>query len=371
MSSFAIVGTLDEQVWEDFVQQHPKGTIFHTQAMYNVFAATHHYTPYFLAAIDERGAVLALLLAVRVQTMPDPLGWIASRSIFYAEPICRDDEDGVAALTALIRRHDKYMHHRVLFTEVRPIWEPGAERVALEACGYEYYGYLNFMMDLARPADTIFNGMIKSCRADIRRSKKRGLTVEEVNTPEGVELLYHFANLSYERSRVPLADKSLFDAALRELPAGVPRIFVAYHEGAPLAADIILYYKNLVYAWYGGVQRVRGVSPVECLTWHGIEQGSNAGFTHYDFGGAGKPEEDYGPRDFKAKFGGELVNYGRYRKIYDPRKLAIAERAYELRREIQLRWREFRQQAATSSGDTHEAVSTGQASEQSPSPSQS
>ncbi len=358
MSAFAIVGTLDEHVWEAFVLQHPKGTIFHTPAMYNVFAATHHYTPYFLAAMDTQGEVLALLLAVRIQTMPDPLGWISSRSICYAEPICRADEAGIAALTALIRRHDKDMYHRVLFTEVRPIWEPGPERLALEACGYEYYEYLNFIMDLARPADEIFNGMIKSCRADIRRSKKRGLTVEEVNTPEGVDLLYHFASLSYERSRVPLADKSLFDAALRLLPAGVPRIFVAYHEGAPLAADIILYYKNLVYAWYGGVQRVRGVSPVECLTWHGIEQGCTEGFTHYDFGGAGRPDEEYGPRDFKAKFGGELVNYGRYRRIYDPRKLALAERAYALRREIQLRWREFRQRQGTPAGEAHEPVAT-------------
>ncbi len=28
--------------------------------------------------------------------------------------------------------------------------------------------------------------------------------------------------------------------------------------------------------------------------------------------GAGKPQEDYGVRDFKSQFGGELVEYGRF-----------------------------------------------------------
>ena len=32
--------------------------------------------------------------------------------------------------------------------------------------------------------------------------------------------------------------------------------------------------------------------------------------------GAGKPDEDYGVRDFKAKFGGELLEHGRYLKIH-------------------------------------------------------
>ncbi|NJK78480.1 MAG: peptidoglycan bridge formation glycyltransferase FemA/FemB family protein [Chloroflexaceae bacterium] len=349
MSEFAIVETLDTDRWEAFVQQHPKGTIFHTHYMQEVFRQTKNYTPYFLAAINAQREVLALLAAVRVQTLPDPLGWIASRSIWYAEPICRDDEAGIAALVALIRQHDRMLRHKVLFTEIRPIWEAGAERVALERCGYEYYDYLNFMGDLTSSAEDLWNGMIKTCRADIRRSKKRGMHVEEMNTQEGVDVLYHFTQMSYERSRVPLADISMFQAAVRVLqPHTMVRIFIAYQEDkTPLAADIILFYKDLVYAWYGGVQRVKGVFPVECLTWHEIELGKQLGFAHYDFGGAGKPDEPYGVRDFKAKFGAPLVNYGRYRKVYSQWKLELAERAYELRRELQGRWHEWKTRRTT------------------------
>ena len=38
----------------------------------------------------------------------------------------------------------------------------------------------------------------------------------------------------------------------------------------------------------------------------------------FDFMGAGKSNEDYGVRDFKAKFGGELKEHGRFIKINNP-----------------------------------------------------
>ncbi len=52
------------------------------------------------------------------------------------------------------------------------------------------------------------------------------------------------------------------------------------------------------------------------------------GYATYDLGGAGWANEPYGVRDFKAKFRGELVSYGRYRKVYSPLKLTLAEEGY-------------------------------------------
>ena len=34
--------------------------------------------------------------------------------------------------------------------------------------------------------------------------------------------------------------------------------------------------------------------------------------------GAGTPDVEYGVRDFKAEFGGEMVEHGRFRKIAKP-----------------------------------------------------
>jgi hypothetical protein len=85
VKSFTIVEHTDYDTWNRFVYAHPKGSIFHTPYMVEVFKATKQHEPLALLALDTTGAILALLVAVRVQTLPDPLGIISSRSIWYAE----------------------------------------------------------------------------------------------------------------------------------------------------------------------------------------------------------------------------------------------------------------------------------------------
>src|SRR5436190_4308151 len=360
MNNYTIVDTLDPERWNKFVDEHPKGSIFHTSYMVEVFKGTKNNEPLFLAALDNAGEVLALLVAVRVKTLPGPLSSIGSRSIFYAEPLCREDALGVEALAALVKEHDRRMRNKVLFTEVRPIKANGPERTALERSNYQYEDYLNYLIDLRRPADELWSSLSNTCRANIRRSQKKGVKLVDMTTPEGVDVLYHFLDLTYALAKVPLADKSMFAEAVRVLqPLDMVRVFGAYLDesaeaqepttesasapghppvgaptalGTPIAACIVLLYKKVVYEWYWGVERTKSVYPAESITWHRIEWGHQNGYDQYDFGGAGWPNKPYGVRDFKAKFGGELVHYGRYRRIYSPWKFALAETGYEFLR---------------------------------------
>jgi lipid II:glycine glycyltransferase (peptidoglycan interpeptide bridge formation enzyme) len=45
--------------------------------------------------------------------------------------------------------------------------------------------------------------------------------------------------------------------------------------------------------------------------------------------GAGKPDEGYGVRDFKAKFGGELVEHGRYLYLCKPMMYKLGKKIIE------------------------------------------
>src|SRR5438105_1196257 len=85
-------------VWDQFVEEHPKGSIFHTSEMLRVYQSTKGHKPLALAALRSDGQIAALLTAVRVQTLPGPLGGLSSRSIYYAEPICDDTPESIDAL---------------------------------------------------------------------------------------------------------------------------------------------------------------------------------------------------------------------------------------------------------------------------------
>ena len=96
--------------------------------------------------------------------------------------------------------------------------------------------------------------------------------------------------------------------------------------------DALLTFKQRVYLWYGGLTRATEGSPCSLLRWHELCWARENGYDVYDSGGAGWPDVPYGVREFKRKFGGELVQFGRYRKVLSPWMLALAERAYSLRR---------------------------------------
>lgn len=335
-----IVNLLDawqeiQPLWDDFVENHPKGCVFHTSQMVRVFLGTRANRPMPLASLTPDGRIAALLVSVRVQTLPPPMGRLSSRAIFYAEPLCNDHPDSMKALSQLLARHDYLMQRSALFAEVRPLFAPGSERIVMERSGYEYLEYLNYLYDVGQPIKAQWSEVHKSAQRAIRQCEKRGLTVAEVRDDAAIDMLYPLLQLSYGHSGVPLADKSLFEAAVAELvPHGYAKFFAVFEDNLPVAMDVMLTYKDRIYFWYGGVSRAAAGSPCSMLRWHEFQWAHENGFAVCDSGGAGWPGVPYGVREFKRKFGGELVQYGRYRKVYSPWKLAVAERAYNLKRKI-------------------------------------
>ena len=323
---------LSEQ-WDDYVLHHPKGSIFHTLGMQRVFEKTRQNEPWWQAATNQDGNIIAMLTAVRVETVGGLASRFASRSIWFSEPICDDTEEGKEALRALIEAHDQAMRGQILFCEVRPLFAQSSEFQPLVDCGYQYKDYLNYVVDLKDKAD-LESRVSKSCRKQIRKCAKRGVEIEVVTNYDSIEKMYELVQFSYERSKVPLVDVEIFHNALETLGKEVVEVRLAKLDGSVVAAGITLKFKDVVYAWYGGALRVTGLAPFAALTWHEIESGSNEGFGFYDFGGAGWPDEDYGPRDFKSKFGGELVQYGRYRKIDSAWKLTVATQAFSVVKKI-------------------------------------
>jgi hypothetical protein len=322
--------------WDEFVDAHPKGNVFHTSEIVRVYEHTKGHRPLAIAAVADTGEILALLVATRVQTLPNPLGAISSRSIWYAEPLCFDDDLSIAALAKLVGEHDHIMQRNTLFTEIRPLFAPGAERIALEQCGYQYLDYLNYIIDLSGDHDAVWKRMRRDARRSVQKSEKAGCIAYEVDAASSIEPLYQFLQLSYHHAGVPMADISLFHSAVKYLQGRIKlRVTAVKQNDEVLTMGATLTYKDLSFDWYCGTVRRPQFSPVDYLKWHEFCRSQNDGCTKFDMGGAGWPDEAYGVRDFKAKFGGALVQFGRYRKTHAPWKLALAERVYQFKRKLQ------------------------------------
>ena len=322
----------DPELWDAYVRSHPKGCVFHLSDMLEAFSATPKHEVFARMTVSDEGRVLALLAAVRVETLSGLASGFASRSIFYAEPICEFSNAGDAALRGLIAEHDGSMQRRTLFAEVRYIAAADWERQPLESAGYEFADYLNYEVDTRLASETLFRQLGKSTRNKIRRSDKRDIDILVDTSHGGIERMYPLVCTSYDRAGIPVVDIALFHETLDRLPAGSVQIRIARFEGQDVAAGIGLVFRGRFFAWYGGARRIQGLPPFDCLTWDEIRWCADHGMDCYDFGGAGWPEEEYGPRDFKAKFGGELVHYGRHRKVYRKLATTLAKQSFRIAR---------------------------------------
>lgn len=322
---------LDKEAWRAFVEQHPQGNIFHTPEMYQVFADARGHAPTLWAVVDADGRPLALLTPVTITLMPGPLRWLTSRAVAYGSLLCVPGPQGQQALALLLETYRRRVGSQVLFTELRNVSDMRPWHAALSAQGFVYQPHLNFIVDLDRSTDALLQSIGRRTRKHIRRGLRRGrVQVNLVTDRAHLSSWYTVLHATYHRACVPLADRSLFEAAFDHLaPKGMARFLLATVDGQPAACSLELPYKRTIYGWYGGTdRRFSEHHPNEMLHWHIMAWGAEHGYTAYDFGGAGHPDEPYPVRDFKAKFGGQRVEFGRYTCVHAPRRLFISKWAY-------------------------------------------
>ena len=116
-----------------------------------------------------------------------------------------------------------------------------------------------------------------------------------------------------------MPDKTLFTESHQQLSKqNILKTFVAVSNEEIIGCRMVLCYGDIVYDWYAGAsEKHLDKYPNDFLPWKVMQWGSLNGYKYFDFGGAGKPNEAYGVRDHKLKFGGNLIEYGRFEKIHN------------------------------------------------------
>jgi lipid II:glycine glycyltransferase (peptidoglycan interpeptide bridge formation enzyme) len=301
--------------------------------MFQVFAQTKKHHPTLWAATDG-ARVLALLLPVQL-TQINRLRHLTTRAVAYGSVLCAPGPQGQQALALLLQTYVQQVNKAPLFTELRNLSDLETVQATLRAHNFVYEDHLNYLIDLRRSPEAILQNIGRRTRKHIRRGLRRAkVIVQQATQQSQVDICYDLLSQTYQAAQVPLADRSLFQSAFDLLhPKGMVRFSLAYVDQTPVAVSIELLYKDIVYGWYGGVDRAySSYHTNELLMWHILRWGAENDYRVYDFGGAGKPDEEYGVRDFKAKFGGRLVNYGRNTYVHAPLTLKISKAAYQAAR---------------------------------------
>jgi len=320
-----LTADVTDEDWDSFVFSHPRGNIFQTRALSRVYAEAHNYHPVDVAVIDPRThRIRGLVAGVIIRELDGILGGFSAHSVIQGGPLIASPIDHAAA-SELMRRYNSIAGRYSLYNEIRNLSDV---REALDHIdGYTYVEHLNFLIDLEQSEDSLWNQIHKMRRKNITHAEKEGVIIEEVRERDMLATFYELLGETYDNVKLPLADRSLFESAFERLgPKGMVRFFLARHGDRYIGARAVLLYKGTMYDWYAGAAvDTLSYRPNDYLVWHILKWGMENGFKKFDFGGAGEPDKPYGPREFKKRFGGELVNYGRYVHEYSRIKNKVAK----------------------------------------------
>jgi hypothetical protein len=328
------VREIDPGMWRAFVDDTPGASIFHTPEMFEVFRRAAGHVPELWATVDAARRPLALFMPVRVTVLGGPLNWLTSRAVAFGSVLCAPGAGGQQALDVLLHVYNRRTNRNVLFTELRNVSELNGLQPILKAHGYHYEEYLNFLIDLTQPETKLWSNIRSNARRNIRKAQADGVVVSEVESPADLPVVYALLKAVYKRIQVPLPDESLFRSAFDVLrPPGMMRILVARTGDTPIGVLTLLIAQGVMTYWYTGTLREYSpLRPADLLVWEALKLGASSGYRIFDFGGGGRPGEEYGVRDFKAKFGGELVCFGRNTRVHAPHRLRFSQTGYQIMR---------------------------------------
>ncbi|TQD27260.1 GNAT family N-acetyltransferase [Methanolobus vulcani] len=332
----SIISSFDDDIWNDFVYNHPHGNIFQSAEMAHVYKSTKNQESISLMAFDSvNNDVLAVIQAVVISEYSSPFKYFSSRSIIMGGPLFIDNEQGIKAVNLLLKKYDEIIKKKAIYSEIRNLWDVSFYHNVFKTNDYQYSDHLNYINYLDEDCDKLWSKLRKSKRNSIAKGVKLGTKVEEVIDSSLITDVYSLLEETLHGKK-PLADISLFNSVINYLvPRNMAKIWIAKNEGQIIGVVIILMYKSVLYDWYAGSSRDNQyLYPNDILPWEVIKWGHNNSYKKFDFGGAGSPDKIYGVRDFKKRFGGDEVNYGRYKKIHSKLLCFFLKKVYRVHKYI-------------------------------------
>ena len=327
-----VVRHLEGSLWREFVRNSPRANIFHTPEMFQVFARAKGCHPTLWATVDGVGRVLALFLPVQITVLNGLLRHLTTRAVVFGGALSAPGPEGEQALALLLKEYNRVVKRSVLFTELRNVSDLSDLQPVLNNSGFASEGHLNFLIDVTRPESELWQQVNSSARRNIQKALKLGVVIDEIGDPNEMPAAYAVLRNVYKRIHVPLPDQSLFQATFEILrPAGMLRVLMARRNGAIIGVLFLLLHNGVATYWYTGCLREHSsLRPADLLAWSALQSCQQLDCHTFDFGGAGRPDEEYGVRDFKAKYGGQLVNFGRNVCTHAPVRLKVSRAAYQL-----------------------------------------
>nr|MCR5040144.1 aminoacyltransferase [Bacteroidales bacterium] len=271
----------------------------------------------FAYGVESEGQLKGLVVGYIQKDGGKLKQFFSRRAIIIGGPLLSEDIEE-EELKTLLQSVKQALVNKVVFIETRNFNDYGIWRTAFMNCGFDYNPHLNFHVR-TESLEVAQSGIGKHRWRYIRVSLRDGANlVDHPNQNQLVEFYSILKHLYHTKVKTPLFPYEFF-TKLIELENA--HFFLVDYEGKVIGGSVCVAMPGrAVYEWFvcGNENYRKGIRPTSVATWFGLEYAANNGCPLFDLMGAGKPNEPYGVRDFKAEFGGKLVEHGRFVYLNKP-----------------------------------------------------
>jgi len=264
--------------WQEFVESHPRASVFHSLSWLRALNSAYGYEPVALATAAPGQRLRSALLFCRVKS------WLTNSRIVslpfsdHCEPLLDGNDDLDAMLGYL--QHAKW-RDVAGYIELRPL-------LSRPGCDTEFIAseqYFSHIIELNDTADVLFRSFHKNCvQRKIRRAEREALTYETGNSESLISEFYQLLVKSRRRQGLPPQPFYWFQNLSAAFGDRL-QVRVASRHGRPIASILTLKFGSTITYKYGCSEaRFNNLGGMALLLWRTIQEALDERFTQFDLG---------------------------------------------------------------------------------------
>jgi len=336
------INTLKENqqiAWDNYVRNHPRGTVYHLAGWQNVIEKTYGHGTYYLMAMKDNPELMACndkkekiyeLSATRHELNGNyvvgilPLVHIKhfifgnsliSIPFFDYGGILADDENTEKALLSHATKLGQELKvSRIELRQIEPLawigemnWlnpgDPGNSKNPSNPMSPLAYPANSHRVRMLLPIPEDPEILMKSFKSKLRSQTKKPIKEgcwAAIGHLELLDVFYEVFSTNMRDLGSPVHSMSLIKNVLNEFPDEA-RICVVFKGKQALAASVVIGFRDtLANPWASSLRKFSRLSPNMLLYWTMLEHACKNGYQYFDFGRSSPSEGTY---RFKAQWG--------------------------------------------------------------------
>lgn len=315
--------------WNELLKNSSTASFFQSQKCFDFYNSLFFFEP-FVFSVTENDSLKGVIIGYIQKESHAIKHFFTKRAIINGGPLLADDISE-NALEKLLLVCIKELKHKAIYIETRNFNDYSKWRNVFEKCGFKYEPHYNFHLDCT-DENSMMKRMSESKVRQIKKAMKSGIEIDEARDVDDVKSYYRVLNKLYrDKVKTPLFPLVFFVEFYKQNCGKIILVRLKEEVIGGIVAPILN--ERVIYEWFvaGADKLYKYNYPSIMATYAAIKYGCDNKFFRFDFMGAGKPGDGgYGVRDFKAKFGGELVEHGRFLYVNNKLLYFIGELGVQL-----------------------------------------